>query len=494
MNKDIFIDDFCGDCYCAIYENEKLVEFFEEGESADNKVGSIYKGEVINVLNGMSACFINCGLAKSGYLSSDDIFVDNEELYNIKDQSNKINLKVGTEVMVQVVKQYEKGKGVKLTTAISYVGKNLIYYPDSDFISLSKKIENETQRKNLYKTIEELKTDGGFIIRTVAVNASTEQLKTEMNYLRFLHITSLQKFKLGKVGDLIYKDTDLPLRILREYSRHHVNHIYAGNQKIFKKLMDNMPSDAPKEKIILHNDEVSLFEKMGIIKDIENIFKSKITLDNGASIVIERTEAMTVIDVNSQKYIGEDSLEDTVYNVNLLAVDEIARQITLRNIGGIIIVDFIDMTLPSHKKQIVASLTAKLKDDKAKARVYDMTELGLVQITRRHVNFESLAYISKKCECCNGSGIKLSLPFILFKMYGNITKYVAEGNKNIIIKTIQKNISHIIDNKIFESQLNNEWKNVNLYLCKQEDIANGSYKISADKNNACPMIENAVKL
>ena len=350
MKKEWFFDRYCGQQFAALVEDGKLAEFSSEKESSGEIVGNIYKGKVTNVLPSMNAAFISCGLSKNCYLSMEETYTDYTKYDGTPVETNvkPLDLKVGDEIIVQVTKPPRGNKGAKVTTHISFVGRRLIYLPRTDFLGISRKITDEKTRERLLRVADKMRmgsTDEGFIIRTQAPLATQKQLKNEAEYLKKLYGEMQKRAQNAPVGTVLYKDEDLPVRVMRDSLGDEITAFYVGDEQLYQRLLEliRLRTDIPEKKLVKYTGERSMMREYNITPLVYDAALPTVPLQSGGYLVIEHTEAMTVVDVNTGKYIGETNLQDTVFAVNLEAAREIARQVRLRNIGGIVVVDFIDM-------------------------------------------------------------------------------------------------------------------------------------------------------
>jgi ribonuclease G len=376
MKKEWFFDRHCGLQLTALMEDGKLTEFFTERESRVGLVGDVYKGKVTNVLSGMNAVFVSCGLEKNCYLSTEETYTDYTKYDGTRVQTNEqpLQLNVGDEILVQITKPARGNKGAKVTTHLSFVGKRLIYLPNTDFLGISRKITDETQREKLLKIADAMRdkrAPNGFIVRTQAPLATHKQLKTEAEYLKKLYEEMQEKAKTAQVGDVLYQDEDLATRTVRDSFGAELVAIHVGDEKLYNQLLARirLRGDIPERKLVRYQGERSMFSELGITPLIDAVSSPKVSLPCGGYLVLEHTEAMTVIDVNTGSFTGNNNLEETVYAVNVEAVEEIARQVRLRNVGGIIAVDFIDMISEEHKQAVTQALEERLAKDSAKCKV-----------------------------------------------------------------------------------------------------------------------------
>lgn len=433
--KTIYFDAFCGYIISAVMENSKITEFNFEKRGVKVLPGNIYKGRVESVLPGMRAAFVNCGLQKNCYLSADDCLPDREK-YDISEneEAEMPSLSVGDEIIVQVVKPPSGGKGAKVTANPALVGKSLIYMPERTFIGVSRKISDSELKKNLVFSAKRLlKAGEGVIVRTAAPYAKHKQLEGELGYLRNLYNGIKTASPSAKVGDLLYADFTLPVRVLRDTLSYDIDSIVVGSEELknmISKIVGLYPPHS-RRPVILYDSDADMMDSLGLSEQIVSIISPRADLENGGYIIIERTEALTVIDVNTGSFKGDDSLEHTVYYTNILAAREIARQVRLRNIGGIVVVDFIDMRTEAHKKAIVSELERALSADSAKCVVSPMSRLGLVEFTRKRTGVSPLSLMVKPCRYCRSSGHTMSAEYIIICLRAKLLKAAAEGAAKI---------------------------------------------------------------
>ena len=440
IKKEWFLDQYSGHLFATLLEGGKLTEFSCEKEDRGVCVGNIYKGKVTNVLLGMNAAFINCGLSKNCYLSMEESYTDYSKYDGTLGEKSKtlLNLKEGDEIIVQVTKAPRGNKGAKVTTHLSFVGKTLIYLPLTDFVGISRKITDESVRESLLKTAGKMREteNEGFIVRTQAPLKTERQLKKEADFLKKLFFEMAEKAKTAPIGSLLYEDEDLPSRVIRDSYGEEIEAIHVGNPRLYERLLHllKLRKDFSSRKLRLYKGERSMFSEFGIQTLAEESMKPIVSLENGGYIVIEHTEAMTVIDVNTGSYVGENNLEETVFAVNLTAAKEIARQVRLRNIGGIVVVDFIDMVLEEHRTAVTEILENALSKDKAKCHVLPMSEFCITQFTRKRVGENILSFLVRPCPHCNGMGLLDDDISIITKLRAGILDVFADGYNAAIIE------------------------------------------------------------
>lgn len=429
--KTIYFDSYCGYNIAVICENGKVTEFNFEKQKTSCAVGNIYKGRVESVLNGMQAAFVNCGLERNCYLSAEDFTPDSEKYEDATAAEYTFpELKEGDEIIVQVAKLPVGKKGAKVTTRLSFVGNYLIYLPDSPLIGVSRKIDDEELRANLANTAKHIKQDGeGLVVRTAAPYARHHSIKQEYSYLKTLYGEISENAKSAKAGQLLYSDDSLTVRVLRDVLSRDIDKIVVGNarqKEAVESLMALYPAET-RRPVELHDTGRDMLDEEGISGQIFAIASPRVDLENGGYLIIEKTEALTVIDVNTGKFTGDYNLEQTVYHTNLLAAAEIARQVKLRNIGGIVVVDFIDMNSVSHNRALVEELERLLRADKAKCIVSPMSQFGLVEFTRKRIGATPLNSMVKPCKYCNGSGYTKTHEYVLLELRAKLLNAVADG-------------------------------------------------------------------
>ena len=429
--KEIFIERQEGILRIAIKENSRLKECFIEEESDDVFAGQIYKGIVKNIIPAIKSAFVDIGHKKNAYMYLDTKF-------------SNTHLKKGDEVIVEVVKEDIGSKGAKVTNAISLPGRYSVLQTLSKELTFSKKIDNAEYKVEVSKSI--VKPKGvGVMIRTNAVNVGIDVLNEEIAMLDRKYRELIKKAEFAIKPGLIFDDGGILGRVLRDKVDEKTSKIYVDNREdyeyIGKFLTDN--SDVAAEKVF-HEDERTMLDYYGIEKEIMGLRREKVYLSCGGHIVIDRTEAMYVIDVNSGKNVKGTSIEKTVYQTNMQAAAEIARQIKLRNLSGIIVVDFIDMENNLYKQEVLSVLNEGFSDDKSKTTIYGFTELNLVQIARRRTGKPISDYIEEACDNCAGTGSRLKLSYICLLIRNEILR-ISSG--------LEIGHIHITVNGIYEKDI-----------------------------------------
>ncbi|MCM1438855.1 MAG: Rne/Rng family ribonuclease [Roseburia sp.] len=431
MHRKLYFDSQYGLETYALLEDGRMTEYSAEPVASGAVIGNIYKGRVTNVLNGMQAAFVDCGLDRHCYISVADLIPDKSRFEGGDvDIPQTLNLHEGDEIMVQVTKAAQGKKGAKVTTKLSFVGKYIVYLPDTPFVGVSAKIADRELRKNLLFSAKKQLLEGeGMIVRTAAPYAVLSTKITEINYFRALYKNILSRFENAPVGELLFSDSPLHIRVLRDFMLKSGDEIYVGNERVYRSICDLASSYARPNsvKITLHDAHTDLFYSEGLYSQFVEALQPKVELSNGAYLIIDRTEALTVIDVNTGKFTGEDSLEHTVYCTNVLAAWEIARQVKLRNLGGLFVVDFIDMTDENHRQAIVAELEKALRADKSKCRVLPMSKFGLVEFTRKRMGVAASEIMLKNGGLCGGGALMRSYESILSEFRARLLNELSGG-------------------------------------------------------------------
>lgn len=482
MKKELYFDRFNEQQFMALLEDGLLAEFDVTSRDSEEVVGNIYKGRVMNVLNGMQAAFVNCGLGRNCYLSANDMG-EAAKYDALASKETLLQVKEGDEILVQVTKAPRGNKGAKVTTHLSYVGKNLIYMPETAFIGVSRKLVDEELRQNLTRQIRELSHGaGGFIIRTSAPYANRKQLKVEMDYLKKLHEIMRRRAQTAKVGEVLFKEFSMPLRAVRDTIGDELDGVYFSDRDMYEEFLEvaTLRSDFPRHKVKLYNGQRSILRQFGISSQIRKLFSPRVDLSNGAYLVIQKTEALTVVDVNTGKYVGGEDLEETVYTTNMVAAREIARQVRLRNIGGIVVVDFIDMLDPVHREKLAQELEHWLAKDRTKTRVLPMSEFGLIQFTRKRTNNEVTEFLQHPCPYCEGLGEINNRTVMMVRLRDDITDYYANGYCCVVVELNEEVMTDILQNARFSRYLKERWAGKTLYFIPHKTYHENDYAIRGE--------------
>ncbi len=415
MLKEIVVNVGEEETRVAVLEDKVLVEIYIERSINQRLVGNIFKGRVENVLPGMQAAFVNIGLEKNAFLYVEDALPSNspegsgQTGYTLGANICDI-LRQGQEIMVQIVKEPIGTKGPRVTTHITLPGRFLVLMPTVDYIGISRRIESERERERLKDLANRVKPEGmGAIVRTVAEGIEEEELRQDIALLTKLWRKILSRSAHGTVPNVVHRDLELVQRILRDVFTEDVDRLILDSRYEYEKVLEFIDISDPRLKLKVFLDErENIFTEYGIEQEIEKALKQKVWLKCGGYLIIDQCEALTVIDVNTGKYVGTTNLEDTVLKTNLEAASEIARQLRLRKIGGIVIVDFIDMSEEAHRNEVLQALEEEIKKDKTKTNILGITQLGLVEMTRKKVRPSLSEVLQKPCPYCEGRGKVLS--------------------------------------------------------------------------------------
>jgi ribonuclease G len=410
MSEEILINVTPRETRVALVENGVLQEVLIERARRRGLVGNIYKGRVCRVLPGMQAAFVEIGLERAAFLHASDIMPRDAEAATGVSTINEL-LREGQEVAVQVVKDPLGTKGARLTTQITIPSRYLVFIPGAGTVGISQKIESEAERIRLRDLIELFiseQDEGGYIARTAAEGASAEALRADMIFLRKLWASIREREATTRPGSVVYEDLPLSVRIMRDLLDDQVEEIRIDSRESHQRVLEFAAQFMPelKVKIEYYPGERPIFDLYGIEDEIQKALERKVQLKSGGYLIIDQTEALTTIDVNTGGYVGHRNLEETIFKTNLEAAQAIARQLRLRNLGGIIIVDFIDMTQEEHKRQVLRALEKHLDKDHTRTHISEVSALGLVEMTRKR-NRESLEHVL--CEACPTCGGRASL-------------------------------------------------------------------------------------
>ena len=392
----------------AVVEDGRLVEIYFE--RYQKLVGNIIKGRVVNVLPGMQAAFVDIGIEKNAFLYGGDVVSPRAKNSSKNHPSIENVLRPGQEILVQVTKEPLEGKGARVTTQITLPGRYVVYMPTVDYIGVSRRVSDETERERLREMASGVKPrDRGLIVRTAAEGISKSELEEDLNFLEQLWADINNKSRRKAAPCVVHREVDLIDRIIRDLFNEDVDRLTVNNREVYQNICQTMEGVEAnlRSRVQLRKGE-DLFARYDITNQILQALKHKVWLKCGGFLVIEHMEALTAIDVNTGKYVGSKNLEETVLKTNIEAAVEIARQLRLRNVGGIVIIDFIDMVEEEHKNQVLAVLEEELQKDKTRTRILGITKLGLVELTRKKARQALEGVLLQKCPYCGGKGKVLS--------------------------------------------------------------------------------------
>ncbi len=405
----------------AVLEDDLLTEIFVERPRHQGLVSNVYKGRVTRVLPGMQAAFVDIGLDRDAFLyvsdvetedaeGVDDLELADDEAEDVPPQAQRSIdelLKQGQELIVQVVKDPLPNKGARITTHVTLPGRYLVLLPTVRHFGVSRRIEDEDERQRLIALVETMGAGrGGLIVRTVGEGKGQDEFEADLEYLAKLWESIQRRAAKAMAPSVLHQEQDAALRTVRDLFSHEFSVLWVDGEETYERIVEFLDQVQPSlvTRVKLYSQEVPLFERFGIEGQIEAALRSKVWLKSGGYIVINPTEALVAIDVNTGRFVGKTNLEETVLKTNLEAVGEIVRQIRLRDLGGIIILDLIDMTEEEHRNQVFAALEVELRKDRAKTKVLAISEFGLVEITRKRSRTNLERLLTRSCPYCGGSG------------------------------------------------------------------------------------------
>ncbi len=465
MSKEMLVNVAQTDeCRIAVVDKGSLEELYMERTGTASYVGNIYKGKVVNMEPGIQAVFLDFGVNKNGFLHISDLhprYFPNQK-DDITENIGKRKalkerppiqkcLKKGSEVVVQVTKEGINTKGPTLSTYLSLPGKYVVMMPWMNRIGVSQKIEDEEERKRVREAVEQIKRpkDVGFIIRTAALNATKRELQNDVSYLIRLWKAITKRSKSAKAPAELYQESDLVIRTVRDIFNSKIRKIVCDSEPVSKKIRDFLSIVQPrlKRRVVFYDEQTPLFHKYNIEDEISKIHSSRVDLKIGGSIIIEQTEALVAIDVNSGKYRKHENAEKTAFKINIEAAKEIVRQLRLRDMGGLIICDFIDMRDSKNKREVEKIFRDELKNDRAKSRVLRMSAFGLIEITRQRLRPSIVSSTYLKCPHCNGTGVIKSLESQALDIMRSLKLAAARNNVTRIELTVPVDLSNFILNR-----------------------------------------------
>ncbi|WP_096198878.1 Rne/Rng family ribonuclease [Bacillus sp. FJAT-45350] len=397
----------------AITQDGKVVEIFIERSSDNRVVSNVYKGRVVNVLPGMQAAFVDIGRDKNGFLYRDELLSfhrSDEDEERKKERNISEFVRKGEEVLVQVTKEGFGTKGPRLTGVVSFPGRYVVYMPEGGYVGVSRRMSSEEEREKWRAIGEKITGENeGIIIRTICEGVNPEKIEQEYRFLRNLWLDIWKDGKEAKSPSLIYQDTGILERVVRDFNFDDVEEVVIDNPKDYLRLKELLePYPHFLQKIKQYQERENIFSAFGIEKELEKALKRQVWLKNGSYLIIDQTEALTVIDVNTGKFTGKSNLRETIKKTNIEAAKEIARQLRLRDIAGIIVIDFIDMKEEKDRQAVLREFSKLLERDRTKTNLVGLTGLGLVEMTRKKIRQNLSDSLSKTCPVCNSKGSVLS--------------------------------------------------------------------------------------
>lgn len=484
MASELIINVTFNEIRIAFLENGVLVEIFIEQKNGHSMVGSIYKGKVVRIVPGMDAAFIDIGLEKSAFLYVGDIVLDRMMYEEFDDTEYRIErneriegvLEDGQELIVQVSREPIGQKGTRVTSKITLPGRLLVLMPGTDHIGVSRRIEQEDERKRLATLLKEICPVGyGIIARTASEGKSNDEFKIDLNFLVRIWESIQEKSKDVHAPRVLHQEMGIIFRIIRDLHSHNLKKIIIDDEFVYKKVAEFVKEYLSEEECeVVHFDEKDpIFEVYGIEIEIAKLLQKKIWLKSGGDIVLDYTEALTVIDVNTGRYLGKKNLEDTILRTNLEAVKEIAYQIRLRNIGGIIVIDFIDMEKKESREMVFAALVEVLKKDRIKTFAYPISEIGVVQLTRKRTRHNIVNLLSETCPNCEGCGYIKSRYTVCYEVLRELASASKKGEGKIFNIYLSPEVARLL----YEEEKSSLEYIENTYKTKVNIIANPVFSI-----------------
>lgn len=449
----------------AILNGNQLEAIYLERTSALGHVGNIYKGKVVNIEPSIQAAFVDIGETRNGFLHVSDVMpvyshINETEHPKNRKKDRKIQdmLVRGANVLVQITKEGIGNKAPTLTTYLSIPGRYIVLMPSIKKAGVSRKIEDENLRRKLRSLLTEISPPKGmgYIIRTAGAGKSKTELSRDLNYLLNLWKVIVKRAQHVQGPTLIYQESDLVIRILRDIFSEDIKEILVDTSDAFQRASDFMRliSENYEKTIKLYTEDIPLFYKYGVEEQIDQIYEKRVSLPSGGHLIIEQTEALVSIDVNSGKYTNEKDIENTALKINLEAADEVAKQLRLRDLGGVIINDFIDMKEPRNKRALEKAFREAVSKDRARSRVGRLSQFGIIEMTRQRLGPSIRIYTHTPCECCNGQGLIKSLESMTLSIIRKIKLGLAgERVKKILVTANPELVSDLTNRRRKELNL-----------------------------------------
>ncbi len=452
MAEEIFINVSANETRVGVVEQGLLQEVFIERTGDRSSVGNIYKGKIVRILPGMQSAFVNVSQERAAFMHVSDLF----DGHGLLDKDKKGDhppiselVHDGQELLVQVTKDPIGSKGARITTNLSLASRFLVYLPSSHHVGISQKIEDPDERDRLRDVLVNLAQENeGFIVRTAAEGVAAEEIENDAGYLRARWATVVKEGQEAGSPHLVYQDLPLPLRVMRDIINGETTGILVDDQHTFDAMHRFLSDFIPAKVDCLKKspEGQALFEMHQLDDQIEAALDRQVPLKSGGYLVIDQTEAMTTIDVNTGAFVGRKDLEDTIFRTNLEAAVAIPRQLRLRNVGGIIIIDFIDMVNEEHKRQVLRMLEKGQQTDRIKVNVTQISELGLVEMTRKRTHGSLLKMLCEPCAVCKGRGFIKSAESICLEIFKNLQKKGSDvAGRECLIMASQSVVDRLID-------------------------------------------------
>jgi len=438
-SKELLINHTPYETRVALIEGERLVEFYIERPGDEGLTGNIYKGKVVRVLPGMQAAFAEVGLDRTAFLhvgdvqrqlsKSADLDLGDEKPVVERFAERRIQdlLKSGQEIMVRVEKEPLGSKGARITSHISLPGRHLVLMPNFKHVGVSRRIESLKERRRLRSIIEKLKPDNcGFIVRTACEDKSEEEIEADMAFLLTLWQDIQESYEKASAPALIYKELDLSLRTVRDLFTHDIDRLLIDSREEYQRVVAFIDKFMPalRDRVEHYEGAEPLFDVYGVEIGLADAIEKKVLLKSGGFLVMDQMEALTAIDVNTGRYVGKKNSEETILKTNLEAVKEVVYHLRLRNIGGIIIIDFIDMEVASNREKVYNAMQEAIAGDKARTNILKISELGIVEMTRKRTRASISQLLCEQCPYCEGNGLVKGKGAVIMEIYRELLREV----------------------------------------------------------------------
>jgi ribonuclease G len=506
MGSEIVINNTERETRLALVEDGQLAEIHIERKGERGIVGNIYKGRVIKVLPGMQAAFVDIGLPRAAFLYVSDVhhhiddlamMVNEEDEDESQEENSELHegigeqiphfapiedlIQEGQDILVQISKEPLGSKGARITSHISIPGRHLVFMPSVDHVGVSRRIENEAERQRLKDIIMKIRPPScGIIVRTVSENERAEKLEADLDFLRGTWERIRAKEHNIPAPSLIYEDLDLCLRGVRDLFTEDVTRLIVDSRENYERILDFMDSFMPplKSCMELYDGEEPIFDHFGIEIELNKALGRKVWLKSGGYINIDFTEALVAIDVNTGRYVGKRNLQETILKTNLEAAKEIAYQLRLRNIGGIIIVDFIDMDRAADRDKVSNALVEALRKDKQKTNILKISELGLVQMTRKRTRESLTRTLCELCPYCEGKGFIKSQQTVTYEILRSISKHISDDEAaRVQVHAHPEVIKHLFEGESDQLEQIQKEHGVTIQLLPDPNLLQEQYEI-----------------
>lgn len=460
MKSEILINVTPTETRVTVVENGVLQEVFIEREHLRGLVGNIYKGKVVRVLPGMQAAFVDIGLERAGFIHASDIIGGDAQTPIVS------LLREGQTLVVQVTKDPISSKGARLTNQLSIPSRYLVYMPDTDHVGVSQRIDDADERERLRSLVadsikkEALTDNSGFILRTAAEGVGEDEINADTRYLKRLWDTLSARLKSAKAPSLVYEELPLYLRTMRDFARPEIARVLIDSKETYQRIETFVSQFVPEilSQLEYYPGPRPILDLYGVEDEMQRALERKVPLKSGGYLVIDQTEAMTTIDVNTGAFVGRRNLEETIFKTNLEAATAIGRQLRLRNLGGIIILDFIDMVDVEHQRQVHRMLEKVLEKDQAKTKISGVSELGLVEMTRKRTRESLGQMLTEACSCCDGRGTVKTAETICYDIFREIlreeraydaSRYLVLASAAVIDRLLDEDSNSLADLEAF---------------------------------------------